>query len=465
MKKSSLLRYIVISTVTLGIIAVFNVLSSCSSLKAINRTLESAVHSFDNAIAALSQESADWQMVVTDLEKQVTKDMQSTIRIEVQNLTSNAVSSTGAEVRCNSEFVRIKLRRELIEMRNSLANEINTGFAKSKSKYHIELIPEEPLQPYICDIVPSNVNLDLSEERRMKLDIYGFDLRSLPIFVNYRGYGRFQRKSPYEKKIEKQPLEVSGGKELRKKTSVSDFAVSMYGKIDKSSKVFETDNYLLIEPNKVFIQDISAALSVISDFHAVLDLTGSGADIPPNANEIVFGWNNRVQSEVAILTEIKTLICNSYPKPIGNQVFNYIPPHTKGDKDFNGNGPCMNVDVSLVIDPTRKYLKALCTVTAYECKEDHSNKKDYTAAVGTKEIILYVAQDNETISGYDVEPNGYYHDYRDSKRNEKETIYPGGFIDNIEFYGDFRGDEAGSKTGIKLQFKNFNVIVKTCTYE
>ena len=56
-------------------------LNGCSGLSksigAVNTTMQNAVDSLDRGIAALSQQSADWRIVVQDLEKEVSRDMQS----------------------------------------------------------------------------------------------------------------------------------------------------------------------------------------------------------------------------------------------------------------------------------------------------------------------------------------------------------------------------------------------------
>ena len=50
----------------------------------------------------------------------------------------------------------------------------------------------------------------------------------------------------------------------------------------------------LQRPSSWFQKDISRALAVISDFHAVLDLTESGVEVTPNSKTIALSWNGVV---------------------------------------------------------------------------------------------------------------------------------------------------------------------------
>jgi len=77
------------------------IVNGCGSLNSIaerfdNRMAET-IRSMDAAIAQLAQQSADWQVVVANLEKEISKDVQSTLRTEIHDLTRSAVLSTGAE--------------------------------------------------------------------------------------------------------------------------------------------------------------------------------------------------------------------------------------------------------------------------------------------------------------------------------------------------------------------------------
>jgi ABC-type oligopeptide transport system substrate-binding subunit len=71
------------------IICLSLLLSGCgitSQLAQTNVELRNAVNSFDRGINALSRESADWQVVLQELQENLVEDTQSTLRVEITNL-------------------------------------------------------------------------------------------------------------------------------------------------------------------------------------------------------------------------------------------------------------------------------------------------------------------------------------------------------------------------------------------
>lgn len=397
------------------ILALIFSLSSCSLIRSIKTAVGAfdiraadAIHSLDNAIARLAEESADWRVVVTNLEKEISEDVQSTIRNEVQDVTRNAILLAGSEFRCNAEFMRIRLRRELIYLRNSIAHRLNALL--EKKSFSIPLIPEESPEPFICSVVPSAVDLSIDRERRAKIDIYGFDLKSRPISVSLRGYGTFN------------PIN---------------------------------------------------ALFIISDFHAVLDLTESGADISPTIREIVLSWDNKVKSEIPILAHEKIRECTTSEKEIYPGTDTFTPPAVtdsqyggKPDKDFDDNGPCVTFSLRLYLNPARKILRATYTMDALECPDDFDfAHKDFTQAVGSRTITLYNAAADERILSFNVD-RSFNHRYIDDTEDEQDIRTFSGLtpVEELEYTGDTDGNEAGTKTGVKVTFRSIKLQIEKCQY-
>ena len=220
--------------------------------------------------------------------------------------------------------------------------------------------------------------------------------------------------------------------------------------------------------------DISGALSVISDFHAVLDLAGSGADLPPNATKIVISSNGRVRSEIPILTHERILECVTVTTNLYLSAVSFVPPPVtecqycsdRPDTDFDGNGPCVWFDLTLWVDAAGKVLSATIFMDAWESKDDFSTiHHDHTEAVGTKTVELFRAGDNETITGFDV--NATLHEqYIDSNTNPDIRVYTGlEPASKIEFIGDTDDDEAGSETGATISFRPIAVKLERCEYK
>ena len=451
------------SAVLLCVIAIALILQGCgikAALRKIDARMAEAIHSMDKAIATLNQESADWQTVIADLEQDITAEMQSTISAEVQNLTRNAVLTAGGEVRCNAEFMRIKLRRELIDIRNSLAQSLNNQLINlGISGYQFDILQQEAPEPFICDIVPSAVDMSLDPVRRQKLDIYGFDLRSMPIYVTYRSYGVFQAKPSVGYR------EYVTEMRVRAERAPANVAVIESARLKDDIKM---GSFNLTQPWKVFHPGITSSLTVLSDFHAVLDLTEAGANLPPNADVIVLSWNNELQAEIPILTHLKTLECTTTAKPLTvNLVSSFIPPAVgSGDNEFKDHGPCMSIYLYLTLDAERRNLYATYTVDAFECNDDFgSPKHDHTRAYGTKTVTLYTAAEDETIISYNSAVSLY--DTHIDFNHDPFVKYYGGTspVEKIEWMGDTKGDEAGTRTGVTVTFRQFDVNVQKCVYK
>lgn len=401
--------------------------------------IDRAITEFDRAIEALSQESADWRIVVTDLQEEVSEDMQSTIRNEVENLTRSAVLTASAELRCNSEFMRIKLERELRSIRNDLAAQFNALIATG---YNIPLLPEKSPEPFICSAVPSAVDLNLDYERRVKIDIFGFDLRSKMIDVDLITYGNLLAK------------EKVGIAQFRREVD----NLRAQRDMGLAGPQLQTSTFVLERPSSRIRKDVSSALSIISDFHAVLDLTESGAEITPNAQVIVLSWNGKTQSEIPVLAHQQVLECDVIEKVIDSADQNFTPAlyhHNQCggedmDRDYSGNGPCVVFKMSLGLDPARQKLTADYSMEAYECPDDYRSwDGDCTYAYSTKKTILYNAEENEKILGFDV--NSFFeHKYIDDDHSVDKSSFAGKEpVEYLHYVGDTWGDEAGTETGVK----------------
>ena len=371
------------------------------------------------------------------------------------NLTRTAVLTAGTEMRCNAEFMRVCLARELTKLRNKLVTGLNaqiTALPFMKTSKVLAVRPEKPIQPFICSAVPSAVDLTLDPDRRTKIDIFGFDLRSQPITVSLMTAGVFI---------------------APKKVDANTFMTLMKQfKLQPGELNIKTNIFTIEHPAKRVRKDISNALSIISDFHAVLDLTESGFDLLPNSLSIVLSWDKRIQSEIAILTHQNFLQCEVLSIPIkgGAMKQTFIPPAVtenlhgkKPDKDFDGGGPCVNFNMTLVIEPERKNLTAVYFMDAWECEGDFSwIRLDYTEAVGTEALVLFQAADNEKIVGFDVD-SYMEHPFYDTDHDE-DTFYFGGTkpVTELIYVGDTDGNDAGTKTRVTMIFRPINVKVERC---
>jgi hypothetical protein len=112
----------------------------------------------DNAIDALSKESADWQDILNKTTEQLTDEAQATIRNEVSSVLSRSIAKTGVELRCNTDFIRYRVRDALIRIKLKFLNK-----------------PVPPVEPKLCNIDPEAIDKESVPKNVKSLNFYGYD--------------------------------------------------------------------------------------------------------------------------------------------------------------------------------------------------------------------------------------------------------------------------------------------------
>ncbi|HEX5415569.1 MAG TPA: hypothetical protein VFZ25_07875, partial [Chloroflexota bacterium] len=125
-----------------------------------------AVNDLGVGISSLDNASADWQQVLSQTRDKLVADGQSTIANEVDTELKRAVATTGSEIRCNVDFLRVRVQQSLIRIRASLLGQ-----------------PVDPPEPALCDVVPLAVDVSLIPSRLNHLEFYGYDFDTTPIQV------------------------------------------------------------------------------------------------------------------------------------------------------------------------------------------------------------------------------------------------------------------------------------------
>jgi hypothetical protein len=136
----------VLFLVTLG-------LSGC-----VKSSIDKAIRALDDAVTRLEGQSISWQGVLEETRDRLIEEGQSTIANEVSNVLSQTVSDVGIEARCYTDFLRDRVREDLIRIRATLTGETLT------------------LRPVFCNPTPSIVDLNLPADRRTHIEISGYNL-------------------------------------------------------------------------------------------------------------------------------------------------------------------------------------------------------------------------------------------------------------------------------------------------
>ena len=371
-------------------------------LSQVTADLRNAVDTLDRAVDTLALESADWQVVLAGLESQLVDDLRSTLRAEATDLMRNGVHGAGVELRCSSEYLARRAAAELIRIRNDFARELNE-LAERTGEPPIELRPEPVREPFICSSVPSAVDLNLAADRRTKLDVYGFDLRSAPISAEVVTTGGVRR-------------------------------------------------------------GVTQSLGILGDFQMVLDLTDGGAAPKVPDARVVFGWLKRSQSVVPILAAARDRTCTTRTTVVPGVPQTITPAHNRGDQDFDGNGPCVRLTGQLDLDAERTALTATISMTARECNEDGGREGDSTTAAGTVTVEVFRVPDpGSRIVSFDLAP-AFLDTYRDTNHQDDLRTFAGTqMFEKIRYVGDTRGDESGTRTGAEAFFRRLELQVEQCT--
>ncbi len=255
---------------------------------------EQAIAVLDRGINELGAASADWQDIMNKVISDLPDEIQSTIKNEVSNLLQRGIAAAGTEFRCNVDFLRHRMRQ---------------GLQRIKSKMLGTELP--PVEPQLCQVVPSAVDMSLPQNRRNKIEFFGydFDMTNVQVFL------------------------VSGSSEI----------------------------------------NITNHLDMPTHYAMTLNLGSSGVPLNAQSKRIILRWNGRNISTMAVIQPAPD-ICESKFDNFTVSNISVMPLHatmpgkSRGDKEFDGHGPRMYCSVSILNEST--HLRARIYVTASETRSD-----------------------------------------------------------------------------------------------
>ncbi|MCA8879867.1 MAG: exo-alpha-sialidase [Rhodobacteraceae bacterium] len=141
-----------------------------------------------------------------------------------------------------------------------------------------------------------------------------------------------------------------------------------------------------------------------------------------------------------------------------------VPPHTQGDSDFGGHGPCMRLTVNLHDVDDGSALALDYDLNAYECSGSFTAPRaDFTAARGGRSQIVALAGPGGRIVSHTLKSSQTIEvidtDHADATLNFADPE----LISTVRLTGDTSGDEAGSRTGAFITFRAQDVRLQTCS--
>jgi subtilisin family serine protease len=176
----------------------------------------------------------------------------------------------------------------------------------------------------------------------------------------------------------------------------------------------------------------------------------------------VYSAGNPGGSVRSIHTERVGGHCPVRTQRIDGQTLLFIPPHTAGDSEFKGHGPCVRFSLDLLTQDQGTALVASYFMHAFECNNFDSPRSDFTAAEGRRETILFSAGPESRILGYSV-ANSMSESYKDTDHGDDFFAYAGNNpVLSLRFIGDTSGDEAGTKTGVHIGLRELDLKFEDC---
>ena len=278
--------------------------TNCSG--GIDDITQKVLTTLDDAIGTLNAAQANWQEVLQKVITDLPKEVQSTVTNEVSNLLQRTIAAAGAEFRCNVDFFRVRVQQAL---------------QRIKAEFLKQSVP--PVEPQLCNVVPLAIDMNLTADRRNKLEFYGYDFD---------------------------------------KTAIEVMLVNGTTQINVSDKLDQPTHY-----------------------HMVLNLGSNGVPITTASTRLILRWNNRDISSIAIIQKAPKICQTSYytfqPARIS-----YMPPKTRGDAEFDGHGPSVNASVTLLNYGSsvvaKVYMKAAETQSDWTTGEGTKYFTLYTADPG-----------------------------------------------------------------------------------
>lgn len=342
-------------------------ISGCGLAKTIEETTDKTVAVLDEAIVDLADESADWQIILQDTISELTDETQQTIRNDITNLLRRAPATIGTEFRCDVDFVRKRVRQDLIRIRASLLG-----------------IGMEPKEPTFCSVIPLAVDAALVPNDLNLLEFYGYDFDTTPVQVVMR----------------------NGNQDV----------------------------------------DVSRFLDKPTHYHMTLNLGANGVNLSPGSQRFVLRWNDQEISTIAII-QPATPVCEARVVEFKPSPVSFVPPRTRGDREYDGNGPRVNANVEL--NYTSSSISALVTMSAEE------TKSDWTTASGSRTFNLFTPEPGWKIQQIIGEVNSSFN-YIDNSHSD-DVFAGNGPVATYTFSGDKKGDDAGVHTSVKVNFNQLSV--------
>ncbi|HEX7589175.1 MAG TPA: hypothetical protein VF478_12730, partial [Anaerolineae bacterium] len=321
-----------------------------------------------------------WQQILKDTRDKLTESVQSTVRTEVSQALDRAVATTSGEFRCDVDFLRTRVREDLIRI---------------KAEFLHQTLP--PLQPSLCEVIPLAVDLNLEPARRNLIEFYGYNFDTQP-------------------------------------------GVQLF--LENSDGTTADDTVQLAKP---------------TFYHMTVNLGGSGVQFTGKSQKLHLRWQDEELSTISIL-QPTTPVCQSNPVDPTPAKLTIIPDHDVGDANFGGNGPQVNVSVTV----DRWFASTGVGVSAVIRTDFAENGGDHTHASKFTFMSLYTPPQgwyvDQLTLGQKTSTWSYLHS--DNKADIDSFDLGGeGPVLHLDFESLNKGDVAGSQSRVTITFNPLRMVI------
>lgn len=305
---------------------------------------------------------------------------QTVLQDTTQQLTDEAQSTVRNEV---SDLLNRSVAATGTELRcnaDFIGARVRQALVRIRARLLHQTIP--PVEPALCHVTPPAVDMAMDASRRNKLEFFGYDFDTTPIKVTLQ---------------------------------------------DKTRTL-----------------DVSSKLDRLTHYHMTLNLGANGVPVSSASNRLTLEWQQRLISSIAVI-QPATPVCREKTESYSrNTYLSFTPPHTRGDREYSGNGPEVWATARWINEGARVNLRLWM-----KAKETRS---DWTTAEGERIETYYTAPPGWRIDSIVSNAESSAH-YVDTDHNEDRLGGgPNGPVREFVFRGDRRGDDAGIHTGVDVYF-------------
>ncbi len=206
-------------------------------------------------------------------------------------------------------------------------------------------------------------------------------------------------------------------------------------------------------------RNVTSLLNTPTHYSMTLPFGATGASIGGNDRRILVTWNERALVSVGI-TQPPTPKCEIRDVRFTPSPITFVPNnHTRGDRDFDGNGPNVTGHVTLVT--TRHASPSAVNVAKIRVHmQARETESDWTTVSGTNDFLVYSFPRGFRLLQR-VTPSALRSDFSYTDNNhEKDTVRPGeGPARRLVITGDTDEDDVGL-TKADVHFNEIHFKIK-----